>query len=387
MRLSLLCASFAVAGCVSTGDHAPVEGAFEPSRVEVHRDPEVASEQAPPLPAVALPHLSLAPRPVPPAGARCAVYGRGWGLLAPESPAPVSTRHGTLPQATLQLSGGEFAWGVFPAPETKLWAHVEDKSFILDGYVEADLVPFVVRRPQSLLDSFVLLKENATVIVLRADEQGVAVTPGQEGSIIDGLESVVGHVGCEALVFDRLDSPTPAAGIPEGRETVFSRSAALSLFFDPGVPSPAKLGSERAPFVTPLEVKEKVPGWLRLGFETETAYFDFWAREEDVWKGAAWGWGDSLGRSFSGVNGIQLAREDATARRTTPIVVGLTPGAGASGVVSLREGAVVAELDTRDGFTAIGVSGGHAVSPPEGASFWVRSDALERLPARADQSP
>ncbi|MBL9022102.1 MAG: hypothetical protein JNL21_07860, partial [Myxococcales bacterium] len=376
MRLSLLCASFAVAGCVSTGDHAPVEGAFEPSRVEVYHDPEVASEQAPPRTPVALPHLPLGPRPVPPAGARCVVYGRGSGLLDPESPVLVTTRRGTLPQASLQLFGAEFAWGVFPAPEKKLWAHVEDKSFLVDGFVEAGVVALVVRRPQSLLGSHVLLKENATVLPLRADEQGVAVTPGQEGAVIHGLESVVGHVGCEALVFDRLDSPTPAAGIPEGRETVFSRSAALSLFFDPGVPSPAKLGSERAPFVPPLEVKEKVPGWLRLGFETETAYFDFWAREEDVWKGAAWGWGDSLGRSFSGVNGIQLAREDATARRTTPIVVGLTPGAGASGVVSLREGAVVAAIDTREGFTAIAVSGEHAVRPPEGSWFWVRSDAL-----------
>jgi hypothetical protein len=385
MRLSLLCASFAVAGCVSTGDRAPVEGAFEPSRVEVYRDPEVAAEQAPPRAPVALPYLPLGPRPVPPAGARCVVYGRGSGLLDSERPVLVSTRHGDLPQASLQLSGAEFAWGVFPAPEKKLWAHVEDESFIVDGYVEAGLVPLVVRRPQSLLDSFVLLKENATVIALRADEQGVAVTPGQEGPVIEGLESVVGHVGCEALVFDRLDSPTPAAGIPEGRETVFSRSATLSLFFDPGVPSPAKLGSDQAPFVTPLEVKEKIPGWLRLGFETETAYFDFWAREQDVAIGSTWG--ERFGPGFSGINGIQLAREDATARRTTPIVVGLTPGAGASGVVSLREGTVVAELDTRDGFTAIGVSGGHAVSPPEGALFWVRSDALERLPARSDQSP
>ncbi|NUO49261.1 MAG: hypothetical protein HOV80_10435 [Polyangiaceae bacterium] len=334
------------------------------------------------LPASELPLFSEAVRPQPPKGVACAIYGRGSGRFASCGATSVevtATQSSDVTTAVVELREAEFAWGFYP-DRKKAWIFVDDGTFTVDAYADPKDARFALRREVGVIADHVWFKEGTTVRAMNADQRGVAVSIDDD---VAGIAEIDARVPCDTLLFDHDRAPsapflgTSAAPSAPPDRVVYAAKEHLPLYIAPSGERIAALGAKEAPFSTALRVLEERGKWLRVAFETDSARFDVWAQESDVSDELAL---DMFGASSCcGAMGLDgMGARPSVVLETTRVIVGRSPFGSPTSSVSIRKGAEVDVVSVESGFAAIRPQAAVAVSPPEGASFWVPESMLVR---------
>lgn len=313
------------------------------------------------------------PRPEPPSGVACVVYGRGTGLgdsCERRLTQVVTARAGGSSLARFEADGVDVAWGIY-AGRGRGWVHVEDDTFVLDGFADLAKELFALRREVAVVDEHVWLKQGIVIHPLGADRHGVAVAVDDS---LKGLATVDPHVPCEAILFDPPPRPEPAVSPAPEKETehVFPRSRTLSLHAEPRGRLLTTLSTREEQLPLLLQVLERRSGWTRVAFETEVARFDAWSptSQLDAEAGSIGG----LGLSGCAACGIGMSSRWYSVSRKTAVRVGSRPSVVASKGLVIREGASV-RIGKRVGqFVSITTSS--SVVPPDGAEFWLPVDVV-----------
>ncbi len=388
MRLRLALAVGGLAACAPAPEaRAPAEtrgsGTSSASYgIFVKRGAEASDKDIPPTatPIIELPFLSSAPRPRPPKGVVCAVFGRGtprYARCGSMSVEVAATRSSDDTTAVVELRGAEFAWGFYRDSE-KAWILVDDGTFIVDGFADPKDARFALRREVGAIPGHIWLKEGVAVRAMSADERGVAVALDDE---IAGIEDVELRVPCDTLLFDEDRVAPPVAVGPtrapseQPEPVVYAAREKLDLHLAPGGERALSLGSAGQPLMEELRVLEERGSWVRVGFETDSARFDLWARESEVSdQPGVLSIGSSSCCGGLGLRGASLS--PARVLETTRVIVGKTPLGSPTPSVMIRKGAEVEIQELQSGFAAILPHS--IVGPPEGTSFWVPESMLVR---------
>jgi hypothetical protein len=315
-----------------------------------------------------------APRPDPPSGVACVVYGRGTGLEGSCSrrlTEVVSARAGGRPLARFQAEDIDVAWGIYRG-RGRGWVHAEDGVLVLDGFADLAKEVFALRREVAVVEDHVWLKQSIPVHPMGADRDGIAVRVDDS---FEGLAALAPHVPCESIVFDPPPDTSPAAAATTAPplESTTPRFGWLSLHEGPGGKrlTTVRTAEQQLPLL--LDVVERRDGWTRVRFETDYARFDAWSptSQVDSEVGSLRGFGAS-GCSSCGIGAS--VRWYAMAQKT-PIVVGVMPSVMASSGLVILEGASVRVGERRGRFVSI--TPASRIMPPEGAAFWVPADTIE----------
>ena len=349
-----------------------------------------AAPMGSPPPTVELRPFPSKPRVAPPPGVRCAVFGTGQGIprQCGTGLAQVhASKTSDAVEAVVEARGAEFAWGLF-AGRSRLWMHVEDATFRVDGFVDPGDVSFLLQRETPIVKDHVWLKAGIGVHPLGADAGGIAVEVDRDpDEPFPGFENIPAHVPCDAILYEAIN-PTGAAApdfapvaaaapIDDARTEVYPAKSSLTLYTTPGAKPLATLGDEKAPFSPSLFVLDKKSGWTRVGFETAYARFDVWAKDGDVVEKQEWG--DAFGSS-SCCGGLGLRGVSSPPRKInadTPVTVGKAPGAAATGAVTILRGVDVDVVERVDGWVAVEPRGRSIVSAPPDTQFWVPADRVD----------
>ena len=329
------------------------------------------------------PEASLPVRPKPPAGVGCVIYGKGTDLEPPcndRLTAVSSSRFGGRPLAQFARGSTDVAWGIYSG-RGRGWVHIEDDTFILDGFSDLSKETFALLREVDVVSDHVWLKHGIPVNALGADRGGVLVRVEAE---VDGLAEVGLRVPCDALLFDPAPAPPatdPAAAPPIQPETTLPRFTSLSLHTEPGGPLLTTLRSKNIdpkegvlPMPLFLDVVERRDDWTRVRFEIDVARFDVWSPTLQLDGEVASGFGTSgFGCGGSGRGPIEAV---AVVRKRTPVIVGERPGFGASRGLALTEGAKVIVVERHAGFVSV-VAASSSIYPPEGEGFWVPASSID----------
>jgi cysteine-rich repeat protein len=277
----------------------------------------------------------------------------------------------------------DVAWGIYPG-RGRGWVHVEDGTFVLDGFTDLANETFVLRREVEVVREHVWLKHGIEVHVTGADRDGVAVAVDD---MVDGINALPPRVPCEALLFEPAPdapAPDPAGAVLVEPEHSTPRSSTLSLHAVPGGPRLTKLRTKEEQLPLLLEVVERKDAWTRVRFETERARFDVWSPTSEIDAET----GSMLGFSGLGCGGIGIGAgpNPTYIKQRTRVVIGTLPFGSPSNGLSLVEGAAVHVVSRRGPFVEIEPAYSSIV-PPEGKKFWVAASAVEGDLADAATAP
>lgn len=315
-----------------------------------------------------------APRPDPPSGVACVVYGRGTGLEGSCSrrlTEVASTRAGGRPLARFLAEDIDVAWGIFRG-RGRGWVHAEDGVLVLDGFADLAKEVFALRREVAVVEDHVWLKQSIPVHPMGADRDGIAV---QVDDSIEGLAAIMPRVPCESIVFDPPPETSPVAAAPTDPplESTTPRFGWLSLHEAPGGKRLTTLRTAEQQLPLLLDVVERRDGWTRVKFETDHARFDAWSPTSQV--DSEIGTLRGFGASGCSTCGTASSARWYTMAEKTPIVVGVMPSVAASSGLVILEGASVLVGERRGRFVSI--TPASRIIPPEGATFWVPADTVD----------
>jgi hypothetical protein len=324
----------------------------------------------------ALDRREAPPRATPPKGVMCAVYGSGTSLRSscdPHMTEVSSARAGGRPMARFHPEGVDVAWGVFRG-RGRGWVHVEDGTFVLDGFADLSKETFTLLREVDIVEDHVWLKQGIPVGVLGADDGGVAVSFTDS---LPGVVDIAARVPCDAILYDPAPAPdaAPSAVPPREPESTFAAVPRLRVHTAPDGRELTTLGRANEPLALALEVVERREAWTRVRFETDSTRFDVWARSLELDADTGHGLG-LFGSACGGIGSSHHRSPARTVKRRTPVVAGNTPGGAAFPGLALVAGASVVVGERRGGFLEVSTPHSH-ILPPEGARFWIPASALE----------
>jgi hypothetical protein len=267
---------------------------------------------------------------------------------------------------------------------------VEDAAYRVNGFVDGTDVRFLLRSETAIVKDHVWLKQGIAVHVLGAEEPGVAVAVARDDErLVAGFAEIPAHVPCGELLFEAIDptggigglpTPEPVANEPASAETtyVYPARSTLALYTAPGEKALARFGDEKSPFSTSLVVLGKRAGYTRVAFDTTYARFDVWAKDSDLVKEVG-GWGDAFGSSSccGGLGLVGISERPRKIKEDTAVAVGKTPGAPATGTVTILKGVEVDITERKAGWVAVKPRMRSIVNPPTDNEFWVPLDRVE----------
>lgn len=317
------------------------------------------------------------PFPEPPRGVACVVYGRGTGVDGscgePHMTEVAQGRDGARPMARFRPHQVDVAWGIYPG-RGRGWVHVEDGTFILDGFADLGAETFALRREVEVVREHVWLKHGAPVHVTGADRDGVSV---RVDDLVEGVNDVSSRVPCEALLFDpppEEAAAPPGVAVVPAPEITLPRFSTLSLHAAPGGALVTKLRTREEQLPLFLDVVERKDAWTHVRFETDRARFDVWTPTSEVDSDVGSGIGLS-GLGCCGV-GIGTSSHPSVILQKTPVTIGAFPtGAPATGLAFV-EGARVHVVSRRGRFVQVEPAES-GIMPPEGKKFWVPASAVD----------